>query len=58
LRCSGKFDTALTLLALFYLFSPKKGGITPPFSVKITKKQGEKEERRSREEKGLRLFPH
>jgi hypothetical protein len=28
------------------------------FSVKIVRKEGEKEERRSREEKGVRLFLH
>ncbi|GEN36174.1 hypothetical protein ADA01nite_36340 [Aneurinibacillus danicus] len=28
------------------------------FSVKIVRKEGEKEERRSREEKGIRLFSH
>jgi len=28
------------------------------FSVKIVRKEGEKEEMRSGEEKGVRLFPH
>jgi hypothetical protein len=29
-----------------------------PFSVKIVRKEGEKEERRTREEKSVRLFLH
>jgi hypothetical protein len=36
----------------------KGAGCPAPFSVKIMRKEGEKEERRSREEKGVRLFPH
>jgi hypothetical protein len=36
----------------------KKGREICSFSVKIMRKEGEKEERRSREEKGVRLFHH
>jgi len=43
------------ILRINYLIPKREGS---PFSVKIVRKEGEKEEMRSTEEKGLRLFPH